>query len=198
MSNPEMILELLGDIYPARYCDDCLSAELDIYPRQQVNQICRKLESQGKLIRQEGLCEKCQKEKKTNILNRNIQIMPTRKHPGVKESNLSICFTGSREDYSDEIDRLRAAIVKICRQIWLKNKSEEAPRSISKMINILREDGFIPSLQASMMLTICNLRNVCLYEDVKMSQKAIVIASNAWDIISEWWEKRDGQDKLHS
>lgn len=194
MSNSEMILELLGEIYPARYCDDCLSAELDIHHRQQVNQICRKLESKGNLVRQHGLCEKCQKEKKTNTLNKNIQIMPSRRQLEVRESTVNYYPIRSSEDLA-QIEGLRSGIVRICRQIWLKNKSEEAPRSISKMINILREDGFIPSLQASMMLTICSLRNVCLYEDVKMSPKEMAIASNAWEIISEWCQKEAAGDK---
>ncbi|MBP7795104.1 MAG: hypothetical protein KA087_05465 [Candidatus Saccharicenans sp.] len=197
MSNSEMILELLGDIYPARYCDDCLSKELSIRPRQQVNQICRKLEGKGKLVRQDGLCEKCKKEKKTNTLKRNIQIAPITRHSQVKESNVSYGLRRSYED-TDAIEGLRSGIVKICRQIWSKNKSEEAPRSVSKMINILKEDGLVPFLQASMMLTICSLRNAYLYENAKMSQKEMAIASNAWDIILEWWKKRNGQDNLHS
>jgi len=196
MSNSEMILELLGEIYPAGYCDDCLSKELSIRPRQQVNQICRKLEGKGKLVRQDGLCEKCKKEKKTNTLKRNIQIAPITRHSHsqVKESNVSYGLRRPYED-TDAIEGLRSGIVKICRQIWSKNKSEEPPRSVSKMINILKEDGLVPFLQASMMLTICSLRNAYLYENAKMSQKEMAIASNAWDIILEWWKNQAAGDK---
>ncbi|MDD8019566.1 MAG: hypothetical protein PHU81_00040 [Acidobacteriota bacterium] len=196
MSNSEMILELLGEIYPGSYCDDCMSVELGIHPRQQVNQICRKLESQGKLIRQEGSCEKCQKEKKINILNKESQAIKIRINAELKKNSRASAYSiGRIEDVTGQIDRLRAAIVKICQQIWAANKSEKPPRSISKIINILREDGLIPSLQAGLMLTICNLRNAGLYEDVKMSAKETTIATNAWDIISEWWEKKLKSDK---
>ena len=51
-----------------KYCDDCLSLILRITPRQQVNQICRKLQYQGLIIREKGVCFKCGKYKIVNYL----------------------------------------------------------------------------------------------------------------------------------
>src|SRR5208337_2152343 len=48
------------------YCDDCLSESLSIYPRQRINQTCRSLESQGKIIRQREICKSCKKIKIVN------------------------------------------------------------------------------------------------------------------------------------
>ena len=48
------------------YCDDCLSAILKIYPRQQVNQICRLKNLRGVIRRREGKCFRCEKFKLVN------------------------------------------------------------------------------------------------------------------------------------
>lgn len=48
------------------YCDDCLSVALSIYPRQTINQICRKLESRGIVSRHQGVCKSCNKNKIVN------------------------------------------------------------------------------------------------------------------------------------
>jgi len=48
-------------------CDDCLSDELNIKPRQQVNQICNNLMKKGFLNRVVRQCESCSKYKLINI-----------------------------------------------------------------------------------------------------------------------------------
>src|SRR3954471_3295520 len=66
MNQRDLILELLDDISPEAYCDDCISAELDIQPRQQVNQVCRSLEATRQIQRTRSPCRKCGKTKITN------------------------------------------------------------------------------------------------------------------------------------
>lgn len=44
-------------------CDDCLSKELEIYPRQAINSGVRKLEKEKKIKREEILCDRCYKKK---------------------------------------------------------------------------------------------------------------------------------------
>ena len=51
--------------HPHKYCDDCLSAILKIYPRQRVNQICRE-DLRGVIRRREGECFMCEKYKLVN------------------------------------------------------------------------------------------------------------------------------------
>jgi hypothetical protein len=68
MTNTELLLELLDEISPKAYCDDCLSLELRIHPRQQVNQLVNRLGDEGKILRQKGVCSLCKKRKTTNAI----------------------------------------------------------------------------------------------------------------------------------
>ncbi|MHA1410899.1 MAG: hypothetical protein ACTSQY_11425 [Candidatus Odinarchaeia archaeon] len=52
-------------------CDDCLSQNLGIYPRQQVNSICRRLQGQGKIKRHKNVCSQCLGYKITNVYVEN-------------------------------------------------------------------------------------------------------------------------------
>ena len=61
MSNSMKILDFLKNNKGRQYCDDCLSEDLKIRPRQQVNQICRKLSESRYIFRYEGTCSKCSK-----------------------------------------------------------------------------------------------------------------------------------------
>lgn len=54
------------------YCDDCLSNELHIIPRQQVNQICRVLEDNRKISRIESTCRICKKFKISNFIYTDV------------------------------------------------------------------------------------------------------------------------------
>jgi hypothetical protein len=63
-TNVEKVEKFLKD-NPHKYCDDCLSAILKIYPRQQVNQICRE-NLRGVIRRREGECFRCEKYKLVN------------------------------------------------------------------------------------------------------------------------------------
>lgn len=69
MNNSERILNWLNVRYFDGFCDDCLSDELDITPRQQINQICRDLFRNEKLFRYKGLCNICGKNKLINSVS---------------------------------------------------------------------------------------------------------------------------------
>ena len=49
-------------------CDDCLSDDAKVKPRQTVNQECRLLASRGELIRQKKVCPVCGGHKLVNRL----------------------------------------------------------------------------------------------------------------------------------
>ena len=66
-NNSEKIQQYLSE-EGAAYCDDCLSHNLSIYPRQTINQICRKLEHQSIITRQQGICKSCVKNKLINFI----------------------------------------------------------------------------------------------------------------------------------
>ena len=66
--NENIILEFLQK-YRQGHCDDCLSAILNITPRQQVNGIARLLESKKELYRRKSDCFKCHRHKICNHIN---------------------------------------------------------------------------------------------------------------------------------
>lgn len=63
MDNRTKILDFLRARSDEQYCDDCLSDMLDIHPRQQVNQICRKLFEEMHISRERRPCSRCSKLK---------------------------------------------------------------------------------------------------------------------------------------
>ena len=67
MSNRDVILACLRK-NDGGYCDDCLSTETNILPRQQVNQICHELERQGAITRKKGCCGCSDRQKIKNSL----------------------------------------------------------------------------------------------------------------------------------
>lgn len=192
MSNTDLIIELLEKIHPGKYCDDCLSKELEVFPRQQVNQICRNLEIHNKLVRKIGLCLSCGKNKIVNLIQIN-QPSPTKKTniQSMDYSESVIPSLSKIEVVEDEIDiqKIRREVVQICLQIWGKKKKEPLPNSISITINQLKSENYIPYHQSNMMLTICGLRNCYEYGDLILGKREKIIANNAWEIVLEWWNK---------
>jgi len=68
MTNEETILSLLRR--GKSLCDDCISAVTAITPRQQVNQICRRLAARGAIQRRRELCDRCgERNKLVNSCN---------------------------------------------------------------------------------------------------------------------------------
>lgn len=48
-------------------CDDCLAEMLGIPQRQTANRYCRELSKEKTIIRQEGSCDLCKKDKLVNF-----------------------------------------------------------------------------------------------------------------------------------
>jgi len=187
LSNSDYILEFLEEDYSKQYCDDCLSTQLNIRPRQQVNQICRRLEQEGKIIRIRFRCDNCNKIKITNKLGSKIVGIRKKEHV-VKGEKIKLLEDELKNLSRFKIEEIRTKIVKICQKIWAKHMKEEAPHSISKIINTLRDKDHIPSHQANMMLTICNLRNSYVYDGLELGNREKIIAYYAWEIIYDWYK----------
>ncbi len=66
MNNEDVILKYLAGKKDEWFCDDCLSGETDIRPRQQVNQITNRLKSNGRIRRRKNSCSICGKRKKSS------------------------------------------------------------------------------------------------------------------------------------
>lgn len=66
MSNIELVQKFISTS-SISYCDDCLSEELNIKPRQQINAICRSLAREQFLKREKKPCVGCSKDKLVSI-----------------------------------------------------------------------------------------------------------------------------------
>jgi hypothetical protein len=185
LSNSDNILEFLEANYPNQYCDDCISTELGIRPRQQVNQICRRLEKDGKIKRLRLKCENCHKIKITNKIEPRFEGL-RQKENMVKGQKIKLTENELKSIAKINIEELRNKIVRICQELWSETMRVKPPRSISKVINILKENKHIPSHLANMMLTICNLRNSYVYDGLELGEREKIIAYYAWEIISDW------------
>lgn len=190
MSRATEILEFLDDVRPQGRCDDCLSSELDIRPRQTVNQVCRMLVEEKKIERTKSEYGRCGNEKITNIYgsmqgSADAVALPKFTKP-VSEGKTEPA------DSMLDIEKARTEIVRICRTLWLTSSSEEPPRSLSAMINQLKNNTILPGHEANMMLTVCGLRNVYVYEGKMLKGRELAIAENAFAIIRDWWEERVG------
>jgi len=191
MSNRDIVLEFLEQDPLKWYCDDCLSSQLEIKPRQQIFQICNRLDKENKIRREQGECSLCEKNKKVSSLgpgrkdiypfSRSVRIEESR---AIYESHLKIASS----DF--DIERVRTEIVRICLSLWRSEIKEIPPRSISQLINSLKEKDILPRHQANMMLTLCGLRNIFVYDQINLGKRELLVAQNAWNIISDWWESR--------
>jgi hypothetical protein len=186
MTDSTLVLELLEDIGPRGYCDDCLSLELDIRPRQTVNQICRTLYAAKRIERAKTSCSRCGKTKITNVRGgQHVPSTPPRQAP------LPTLAKPSEPTAPLDIERARTEIVQICRQLWQRTQPSPPSHSISANINSLKNSGALPTHQANMMLTLCGLRNVYVYEDLTLGAREMIIAVNAREIVLEWWARND-------
>jgi hypothetical protein len=192
MSNTDIILEFLADNHPKDVCDDCISKEAGIKPPQTVNQICNRLSEQGKIIRVDGLCairSQCDgRGKKVNTLARpSIGLLVISKErassPPVQQAEQEVI------PRQIDIEKIRTDVVHICQELWKKHKPSDAPpKSISAIINILKDEGVLPRHQANMMRTLCNLRNTYVWDRLQLGHREVAIAHAAWGIVCEWWK----------
>jgi len=104
MSNDETILSFVRSKKDKQYCDDCLSALLKIYPRQQVNQICRNLSDRGYITRERGLCSNCSKYKIVNSSGKSSDALV--KSVATQDAFMTSSDQGQRLDYGAFEDRV--------------------------------------------------------------------------------------------
>ena len=72
LTNPEKVQRFLQKNAPRPFCDDCLSVLLNIFPRQQIYQICAyRLAPMGKITRQKGKCANCGRYKTVNSVEKS-------------------------------------------------------------------------------------------------------------------------------
>lgn len=173
MSHAETILEFLDERKPLAYCDDCLSMETAVAPRQQVYAICTKLFERQTISRAKGVCERCGRNKLVNAMRAPAELHHTETPARIP---------------SVDVEAMRTSIVRMCQDLAQRNGIEvPAGRGVAALINRLKDEDVIPRHQANMMMTICNLRNVYVWDRVPLGERENVIASAALNIIEEWW-----------
>lgn len=185
MSQSLSVLEFLDDLRPNGQCDDCLSIELEIQPRQTVNQICRALAAARKLRREKLACCRCGKVKLINIYQASGALAGE-----VEDSeHITPLVRSQAESPGTDIDveKARTEIVRMCRILWDRSCVEQPPRSVAAVIVKLRNDDQLPNHIANMMMTVCNLRNVYVYEGMCLGARETLVAVNAKAIIDDWW-----------
>lgn len=196
MSNIDTIIEFLEARQPNSVCDDCISQETNVEPRQQVNQICRRLERKGIIARSQEKCSVCESNKICNkIFSTDTQTL----NLFVKEASTqySIKQIIPREETFDIRD-MRDHVVRFCRLIASAKILETAQNGVSRLISELRDSDLIPSHQSNMMLTICGLRNSYSYEKIDLGQNEIAVIKGAWAIIQEWATQNFLEEWNHS
>ena len=179
MTNAEKILELLESLTgPA--CDDCVSAKSGVEPRQQVNQICRRLESRGTVLRGESICVICGNSKQTNRIGETR----VNERPAAKPNKLGATRHQSPEEVRNRLDRF-------CKGLLKKRFPGGIANSLAALISHLSDDGVLPIHQANMMHTIRSLRNAYVHEHLVLGDREYAVLENAWGIIEEWAEKTE-------
>ena len=147
------------------FCDDCLSLRLQIFPRQQVNQICRKLQSEGIVYRRRGICHACGRNKIINFLGAKSArtIVPER-------SEESRSQTLDEEQIREIMSRfLGVSLSKDRLSIFGKEKEFDIVNIEAKIVGDIksyRYSGTIPSAEYS---TLCEY--VWLMEKLEESSK---------------------------
>jgi hypothetical protein len=181
MTNAERILEALESV-AGGCCDDCLSRRSRVTPRQQVNQVCRRLENAGALSREETACAVCGARKTVSSLAGR----PRPRRPSRAAATDVRSHAPSPEEMRNHLDRF-------CSDLWEKRGDGPKPDSLAALIGGLSDRGAIPMHQANMMHTIRGLRNAYVHDHIPLGPREAAVLENAWGIVREWAEDREGK-----
>ncbi len=182
MSESKLIIQFLESIPSRGCCDDCLSRRTGVRPRQLVGRMCRRLASEGKLVRKKGRC-------------------PLGDHTKVISTLASKGSTASRRSGAPKPVQVRTLSIeeawryidRFCRALWARHMNGEPPASLAESITTLRDEQLLPVHQANMMHTIRTLRNLVVHENLDFGDHERTIARAAWQIVRDWAEHREAE-----
>ena len=192
MSNAETILEFLEG-FPTGVCDDCISRETGVEPRQQVNQICRQLEQRQTITRRKDRCVRCGHTKTVNGTRPRVRAPEVAAPPRAAQA-AGDPSTGYQVA-AVSIEALWKHLVRFCKALADNQKISNGKNGLAALITalLITDRGAVPMHQANMMHTIRGLRNAYVHEDIPMGKRETVIAQAAWDIIREWAASHEGE-----
>jgi hypothetical protein len=185
MSNAERIVEFL-ERFPNGVCDDCISRETGVEPRQQVYQLCQRMEGRT-VTRRKGRCALCDRTKTLRAAAARAV------SPEGGESPQADRWPGE----AVSIEALRNHLDRFCKGLIEKHRVPNVKNGLAAFIAALTDRGILPLHQANMMHTIRSLRNAYVHEHIPMKARETAIAKAAWGIIRElreselWRRTRD-------
>lgn len=181
MSHADAILEYL-EAHPGGACDDCISRETGIKPRQQVNQLCRRMEGK-RLTRRQDQCPVCGHHKRVNLVQ-----------SGTRQGEVPATTDAPPQPRSLSIEALHNWLDRFCKALARERRVAVKTDRLADLISALadRERKIIPPLQAAMMHTIRQLRNAYVHDHIVLGHRELTVAANAWAIICEWAESHEG------
>lgn len=171
-TNTEKVIEFL-ESYGGPVCDDCISSKCQVEPRQQVNQICRRLEKIGKLVRSELTCKVCQRNKKGNSIHPSGNKKGGSEFPGKHPNELP----PPRDKQAAILDSIRRSMINTLNEL---NERQRGHEGFSSIVRRLRDEGRLDPVPACMMLTLGALRNIVVYEGSELR-------SNEWQVVIHLW-----------
>jgi len=175
MTNAERILKALEKV-GGGCCDTCLSRRSRVAARQQVNQICRRLEDAGTITRGETTCGVCGAAKTVSVLADT-----SHQRRKARTSAADISHSPSPEEMRNQLDRF-------CTGLWEKRGSGQKPDGLAALIAELSDRGAIPMHQANMMHTVRALRNAYVHDHIRIGPREAAVLDGAWGIIHDWAE----------
>jgi hypothetical protein len=163
LTSKEKILETLTT-RKTTLCDDCLSDLAQVFPRQQVNQICRPLSEAKKIERFRGECDKCKGSKLVNrCLSRRTQPTPT---------------TDRDKRVNDILFELERTLKKI--------KQFPEHKDLNDYILELTRQDYLPNRITGMMHAIRKLRNDFIKKRIPLTDAEFAALEANWLAIQEW------------
>jgi hypothetical protein len=176
---------------PGGLCDDCLSEVAQVFPRQQVNQICRPLFQASTTDRQQRSCPRCDRVKLVNRLVAHASTYRNRPRPEtsfmVAEQAIDYAHPG-RNRYEDDdaawLDGIRRKLLDILKSV---EGTSAANDGVAKMIARLEDTDALPRVVCCMMRTLNSLRNAVVYEKAALGNHERKVVESAWTSVEEWW-----------
>lgn len=135
MSHKEAILAYLERREDTQMCDDCLSEEVKISPRQTVYQVCNRLARKRVILRRKDLCSKCRKFK---LVNRMIKKTPPR---STESTTVNVVGWNPQDDWFWEGNVQKQIVAYLESQGWkMVSVSDTASRETGPDILATRDE----------------------------------------------------------
>jgi len=183
LSSKERIFEVLENM-PEGICDDCLSKQSQVYPRQQVNSICRNLSDIGKAKRERAICPLCCKLKTSNFLLAEVTT------PSSTGSSKALREPASAYGASEMLDSIRREIIRIFNEVDPIRRAQIGTReTFSERLSRLQNEGKVPNTICTVIRLLNSFRNLTVYEGCVLGSDELGFLEEAWKLVRGWWNK---------